>query len=95
MKTRNLHPRLFTLTFTSLLPLLALASTACGAAPGSQGDEPATSAPASAVEEGTDSGAIPAAPGEPEPSAPIEQGAQRSSPSHAGHELWPDRPPTR
>jgi len=94
MKTRNLRLSLFTLTLTCLVPP-ALASAACGAAPGSQGDEPVESAPTSEVEDGTDSGAAPAAQGEPELSAPIDPGLQRSSPPHAGNGLLPVRAPTR
>jgi hypothetical protein len=83
MKTRNLHSRLFTLTLTSLLPLLALASTACGGAPGPQGDEPVESAPPLPVEDGTDSGSTAPVQGEQDPTAVVVPDP-RPAPPHTG-----------
>jgi hypothetical protein len=94
MKTRNLHPRLFTLTFTCLLPLLALASTACGAAPGSQGDEPAPSASASPVEDGTDAGTTAQAQGEPDPTGVVDPGGVQPTAPSRPSALRADQLPT-
>jgi hypothetical protein len=93
MKTRTLHPRLSTLTLTCLLPLLALASTACGAAPDARGDEPVESTPPSPVEEGSDAGSPAQAQGGQEPTGPLDPGLQRSAPAHAAG-LRPDQAPS-
>jgi hypothetical protein len=93
MKTRNLHPRLFTSIFNGLLPLLALASTACGAAPGSQGDEPVESAPPSPEEDGNDAGSAAQAQ-EPDPTGVVDPGPQRTAPLHASG-LRSDQLPSR
>jgi hypothetical protein len=92
MKTRNRLTRHFSFLRVSLISMLALASIACGAAPGSQGEEGVESSPPSAVDEGADAGSAAPVQARPDPIEPVTPGLpQGEEPVGAG--LRPDHPP--
>ena len=83
MKTRNSFNGRFTLVLTGLVSLLALTCAACGAAPDSQGEERVETAPASAVDDGSDAGPAAQDLGLQDPTSPVAPGPVRSAPPGA------------
>ncbi len=94
MKTRNSFNGRFTLVLTGLVSLLALTCAACGAAPDPQGEERVETAPASAVDDGSDAGPAAQDLGTQDPTAPVAPGPVRSAPQGVEHPVQLDQAPT-